>query len=495
MKFNIIQNNQLNFSDGIIILPTFENEMVSFKKLDITPEILTISNDLIREKKFKSKKGEIYFFNFISNGKITNVILAGLGKKEDINLKIYTTSFIKAVKKAISLNMKNIFLAIRPFENIDYELYMRTVIRHTALVNYKFNKYKKSEDKNDEELIFNIISNEVFEMRDDVIEKALTESELISYTRDLINEPANVITPNALAQEAVKASQKYSFEAEIFDEEYIKSKKMEAFLSVAKGSANRPKLIVLRYKGNKDDDKIYGLIGKGLCYDSGGYSIKPTSSMLDMKSDMGGSATVLSAMCLIAKNKLKLNVTAVIAACENMIDGNAYKPGDIIGTMDGAFIEIDNTDAEGRLTLADAVTYSIMEEKVSQIIELSTLTGAVIVALGDDITGVITKYDNIYEDLKKASKETLDEIWQLPYYEEYSSLLESDVADMKNSGGRSGGSITAGLFVTKFAKDTPIAHLDIAGSAWSEKGDVLHSKGGTGNSVLMLYKYFENLSN
>jgi len=218
------------------------------------------------------------------------------------------------------------------------------------------------------------------------------------------------------------------------------------------------------------------------------------SAMLEMKSDMGGSATVIAAMALIAKNKLKVNVTAVIAACENMIDGNAYKPGDIIGTMDGAFIEVDNTDAEGRLTLADAVTYSIEEEKVSQIIELSTLTGAVIVALGDDITGVITKYDDIYKDLKKASKDTLDEIWQLPYHEEYMSLLKSDVADMKNSGGRAGGSITAGLFVTKFAKDTPIAHLDIAGSAWSENGDVLHTKGGTGNSVLMLYKYFENIS-
>ena len=494
MKFNIIQNNQLNFSDGIIILPTFENEMISFKKLDITPKILTISNNLIKDEKFKSKKGEVYFFNFVSNGKIINVILAGLGKKEDINLKTYTTSFIKAVKKALSLNIKNIFLAIRPFEHIDYELYMRTVIRHTALTDYKFDKYKKSEDKNEEEIVFNIISNEVFEMRDDVVEKALLESELISYTRNLVNEPANVLTPEALAEEALKTSKKYGFEAEIFDEDYIKSKKMDAFLSVAKGSVNRPKLIVLRYKGNKNDEKTYGLIGKGLCYDSGGYSIKPTSSMLEMKSDMGGSATVIGAMALIAKNKLKVNVTAVIAACENLIDGNAYKPGDIISTMDGAFIEVDNTDAEGRLTLADAVTYSIEEEKVSQIIELSTLTGAVIVALGDDITGVITKYDDIYEDLKKASKDTLDESWQLPYHEEYMSLLKSDVADMKNSGGRAGGSITAGLFVTKFAKDTPIAHLDIAGSAWSENGDVLHTKGGTGNSVLMLYKYFENIS-
>ena len=230
MKFNIIQNNQLNFSDGIIILPTFENEMISFKKLDITPEILTISNDLIKDEKFKSKKGEVYFFNFVSNGKIINVILAGLGKKEDINLKTYTTSFVKAVKKALSLNMTNIFLAIRPFEHIDYELYMRTVIRHTALIDYKFDKYKKAEDKKEEEIVFNIISNEVFEMRDDVVEKALLESELISYTRNLVNEPANVLTPEALAEEALKTSKKYGFEAEIFDEDYIKSKKMDAFL-------------------------------------------------------------------------------------------------------------------------------------------------------------------------------------------------------------------------------------------------------------------------
>ena len=469
MKFNLVQNNELNFSDGIIVLPCFESEMVSFKKLDISPKIIELSNKMLKEEKFKAKKGEIYFFNFAVENKITNVILVGLGKKEDINLKIYTTSFIKAIKKANTLNIHNIFLAMRPFDSIDYDLYVKTVIR-------------------------SIILNENCEVKENLIQRAEIEATCVSYTRNLVNEPANFLTPQDLASEAEKSAKEYGYEAIIFDEKYIEQKQMGAFLSVAKGSANPPRLIVLRYKGANDDDKIYGLVGKGLCYDSGGYSIKPTSSMLDMKSDMGGSATVLGAMNLIAKNKLKVNVTAVIASCENMIADNAYKPGDIIQSMDKTFIEINNTDAEGRLTLADAITYSIEEEKVSQIIELSTLTGAVLIALGEDITGAITKYDYLYEDLKKASKETLDELWQLPYYEDYNSLLKSNVADLQNSGGRYAGSITAGLFVTKFAKDTPIIHLDIAGTAWSEKGDTLHKKGGTGNSVLMLYKYFENLS-
>ena len=494
MKFNLVQNNELNFSDGIIVLPCFESEMVSFKKLDISPKIIELSNKMLKEEKFKAKKGEIYFFNFAVENKITNVILVGLGKKEDINLKIYTTSFIKAIKKANTLNIHNIFLAMRPFDSIDYDLYVKTVIRSIILNDYKFDKYKKQEDDKKEETIFNIILNENCEVKENLIQRAEIEATCVSYTRNLVNEPANFLTPQDLASEAEKSAKEYGYEAIIFDEKYIEQKQMGAFLSVAKGSANPPRLIVLRYKGANDDDKIYGLVGKGLCYDSGGYSIKPTSSMLDMKSDMGGSATVLGAMNLIAKNKLKVNVTAVIASCENMIADNAYKPGDIIQSMDKTFIEINNTDAEGRLTLADAITYSIEEEKVSQIIELSTLTGAVLIALGEDITGAITKYDYLYEDLKKASKETLDELWQLPYYEDYNSLLKSNVADLQNSGGRYAGSITAGLFVTKFAKDTPIIHLDIAGTAWSEKGDTLHKKGGTGNSVLMLYKYFENLS-
>lgn len=495
MKFNLITNEQLHFKEGVMILPCFEKEMISFKKLDIPNEVMVMANETIKNEVFEGKFGQVYYYNLSLDNKIINIILVGLGEKKQINLKKATVSLLSGVSKAISLNFKNINLALRPFDDIDYALYTKTIIRTTILSQYKFDKYKKKSEKDEKLSDVTLILNEEYVSFDEtIIEKASLEAQCVSYVRDLVNEPANTLTPQVLAEKAIECSKKYGYEAEVFDEKYIEKMEMGAYLSVAKGSTNPPRLIVLRYKGNPDDEKVYGLVGKGLCYDSGGYSIKPTASMLDMKCDMGGSATVIGALNLIAQNKLKVNITAVIASCENMISGGAYKPGDIIQSMDKTYIEIGNTDAEGRLTLADAITYSIQVEKVSQIIELSTLTGAVLVALGEEITGAITKYDDLYNDLKSASKETLDEIWQLPYYEDYNNLLKSSVADINNIGGRYAGSITAGLFVTKFAKDTPIIHLDIAGSAWSEKGTALFTKGGTGSNTLMLYKYFENLS-
>lgn len=495
MEFNLITNEQLNFREGLIILPCFEKEFISFKKLDIPNEIMVMANNFIKSEVFYAKLGKTHYYNLCLDNKIMNVILVGLGKKEDITLKKAVTAFITGMKKALSLDFENIHLAVRPFDDIDYTLLIQTVIRTAILSQYKFDRYKKQAEKNQDLSNISIIINEdIIKPDKSIVEKAKDEAKCISYVRDLVNEPANTLTPKALAKKAQESAKLYGYEAEIFDEKYIEKMQMGAFLAVAKGSKNSPRLIVLRYKGNPEDEKIYGLVGKGLCYDSGGYSIKPTSSMLDMKSDMGGSATVIGAMNLIAKNKLPVNITAVIASCENMISGKAYKPGDVIYSMDKTSIEIGNTDAEGRLTLADAITYSIQVEKVCQIIELSTLTGAVLIALGEDITGAVTKYDYLYNDLKTASKDSLDEIWQLPYYEKYNDLLKSDIADTNNIGGRYAGSITAGLFVTKFAKDTPMIHLDIAGSAWSEKPTLYCTKGGTGNNTLMLYKYFENLS-
>ena len=492
MKIELIKNSELELKENLIILPCFENEDISFNKLDIPPQVLDIANNSIKEEKFKASKGELYYYNTVLEGKIINVLLLGMGKKSDANLKDAVKGLVSATKYASKLYQGAICIALRPLERTSYELFAKSVIRSIILSKYKFDKYKKSDNTTNEPIIKIVLKENCLNNADTLIEDAKIEAECVNYTRDLINEPANHMTPEILSQKARESAEKYGYEAEIFDEKYIEKMKMGAFLSVAKGSANPPRLIVLRYKGNPSDEKIYGLVGKGLCYDSGGYSIKPTSSMLDMKSDMGGSATVIGALNLIAQKKLKVNITAVIASCENMIAGNAYKPGDIICSMDKTHIEIGNTDAEGRLTLADAITYSIQEEKVSQIIELSTLTGAVLVALGEEITGAITKYDYLYDDLKKASKETLDEVWQLPYYEDYRKLLDSDFADINNIGGRYAGSITAGLFVTKFAKETPIIHLDIAGSAWGEKETPIRPKGGTGANVLMLYKYFEN---
>ncbi|MGV2643309.1 leucyl aminopeptidase, partial [Clostridium perfringens] len=280
----------------------------------------------------------------------------------------------------------------------------------------------------------------------------------------------NNMYPETLAKEVKNIGSKYGFEVEVFDENQIEELKMESFLSVGKGSDNLPRLIVMRYFGDKDNmDQRLALVGKGLTYDSGGYSLKTNAGMVTMKADMGGAASVIGAISAIAKRNLKINVIAVVAACENLISGHAYKPGDIIGSMAGKTIEILNTDAEGRLTLIDAVTYAIEKEKASEIIDVATLTGAAVVSLGEDVTAVITNKDEFYGELREASYEAGEKVWQMPSFEDYGKLIKSNIADLKNIGGKYAGTITAGLFIGEFVQNKPWLHLDIAGPAFSEK--------------------------
>lgn len=281
--------------------------------------------------------------------------------------------------------------------------------------------------------------------------------------------------------------QEIGLEVEVMDEKQVAELGMKAFLAVGGSSEKQPRLIVMRHMGEPENDEILGLVGKGLTYDTGGYSLKPTDSMKTMHSDMGGAAAVIGAMHAIAKNKVKKNVIAVVAACENVISAGSYKPGDIIDSMAGKTIEIGNTDAEGRLTLADAVTYSIEKEKVTKIIDVATLTGAVLVALGTSTTGVITNDTAFYESLVKVSEKTGEQFWRLPSTKEYAKLNKSTVADLKNVGGRNAGTITAGLFVGEFVQGLPWMHLDIAGTAWADSSEGYLSKGGTGVPVRSLY--------
>ena len=252
--------------------------------------------------------------------------------------------------------------------------------------------------------------------------------------------------------------------------------------------------IVLRYKGNPSKpEEILGLVGKGLTFDTGGYSIKPTSGMLTMKSDMGGAAAVIGAIASIAERKLEINVTAVVAACENVISDRSYKPGDIIGSMAGKTIEILNTDAEGRLTLADAAYYVVEKEKATKLVDIATLTGAVLHALGENVAGVVTNNQSFYSKLEKASEASGERIWQLPAYNDFKELYKSDVADLANTGGRLAGTITAGLFIGEFVQGKPWLHIDIAGTSWKDSAKDYFSKGGTGAGVNILYQLAKDL--
>lgn len=440
---------------------------------------------------FNGKDGELYTFTIDSNESIQTIILVGLGKEEQFTIDVVRKATAKAIKKAKELKVNSVFLRLPKTETIEVEELIKNAEIAAFLSEYTFNKYK-TDKKEEKELEVSIGRCGIKEATPEILTAVEEGKEIangIIVARDLVNEPSNVIYPETLANKAVEVGAESGFEVEVHGVEKIKELNMEAFYNVAKGSTKEPKLIVMRYFGDKDNkDKVLGLVGKGLTYDSGGYSIKPTDSMLDMKSDMGGAASVIGAMSIIAKRGLKLNVVAVVAACENLISGDAYKPGEVIGTMAGKTIEVVNTDAEGRLTLVDAVHYIITEEKVDEVIDLATLTGAALVALGETTIAVVTNNDKFFNELKSASEYTGEKMWQLPAFDDYKKLIKSDIADLKNSGGRFAGTITAGLFIEAFVQDKPWLHLDIAGTAWASSNSDLCVKGGTGAPVHTLYE-------
>ncbi|MEG1310915.1 MAG: leucyl aminopeptidase [Romboutsia sp.] len=461
-----------NLNKNIIVITLFENEKIEtdFEELNL------ISKD------FEGKYNKIETINTFINNDMIKVCLVGLGNKEHLNnekIRILGGNLSKKLKLMIKKDSINVDI----LENNLCEDGIYALVEGIILGDYDFKKYKTDYKAK-------AIDNIVIYTKENVskgIEKAKILAKATIIARDLVNEPANVIYPETLANEVINLGKEYGFEVEVYEQEKIEELKMDAFLAVAKGSEKKPRFIVMRYIPNKESKEILGLVGKGLTFDTGGYSIKPTGSMVNMKTDMGGAASVIGAMCAIVEDKLDKNVVAVVAACENAIAGNAYKPGDIINSMGKKTIEILNTDAEGRLTLADAVYYIVNNEKVTSVLDIATLTGAAMVALGTVTSAVITNNDEFYNELEKAVSLSGEKIWKMPVFDEYKDLIKGSEADLKNSPGRDGGCITAGLFVGEFVGDTPWLHVDIAGTSESNKSVGYKSKGATGEGVRTLY--------
>ncbi|MGB0429905.1 MAG: leucyl aminopeptidase family protein, partial [Bacteroidia bacterium] len=311
--------------------------------------------------------------------------------------------------------------------------------------------------------------------------------------RDLINEPAIDLYPETLANKVEALGKTYGFDVQIFDDNQCQEMQMHALMAVGQASTRKPRLIVMRWIGGSNMEPI-ALIGKGVTYDTGGLSLKPSNSMLHMKSDMGGAANVIATMCALARMDSNKNVVGIVAAAENAVSGNAYRPGDVIHSMNGKTIEIGNTDAEGRLTLADAITYAIQKEHANTIIDIATLTGAVKVALGDHRAGLVSTDDNLANAMMTSSDKSDEHFWRLPIDDEYRDLNSSEIADIKNIG-RDGlaGTITAAAFVESFTENLPWLHIDIAGVCFYRKEHEYISKGGSGRPMRSLYHLVESL--
>lgn len=476
-----------------IILPLFE-------------EGLTISNEQINNKinrlkerdQFKGNFGEIYNLTVEEHNNIQDIVILGLGKEADLTKEKLRRAFGKVQKKLVNLNSKKILIKPIKIESISEEDILKIIVEGLLLASYKFDKYK-SERKKEKNIFVSIEIDSTDDIRIKNYEQLLDETKVLVQStfiaRDLVNEPANIIYPETLGEKVKDLGSEYNFEVEILDEKQAEEIGMQAFISVGKGSDKKPRVIVMRYFGDKDNmDKRLALVGKGLTYDSGGYSLKNNSGMVSMKADMGGAAAVIGAISAIAKNKLKINVIAVVAACENLVSGHSYKPGDIINSMGGKTIEVLNADAEGRLTLVDAVTYAIEKEGATEIIDIATLTGSAVMALGDDVTAVITNNQDFYKELEVALESTGEKMWQMPAFDDYKDALKGELADLKNIGGSGAGSITAGLFIGEFIGNRPWLHLDIAGPAYIRSSWDYCPNGGTGAGVRTLYEVAKNKS-
>jgi leucyl aminopeptidase len=469
----IVYNNEIH-KDEVIIQVVNANEMLVDDLDGVNQEL----RYLFESGVFEGKKDQ---FHFLRKGK--NYMLIGVGEKDALDLAAMKKTIASVIQEVKKMGLSK--LAYRCNNTEILPVVVETII----LANYSFDTYKTSDEKEGIKTL-NILRKSIHDI--DSIDEHQVLAEAVITARDLSNEPANVLTPTELARRASVLGETFGFEVEILGQEEIEKQEMKAFLSVAKASDQEPKFIIMRYKGNPESKEIYGVVGKGLTYDSGGLSIKPTNGMVTMKEDMSGASAAIGLMVAAARNALTVNITAVVAACENLISGKGYKPGDIIGSRSGKNIFVANTDAEGRLTLVDAVDYIIDQEKVKSVIDIATLTGSAVECLGTTTTAVCTNNDDMMERLKRASEKADERVWQMPIFDDYREQLKHHDADLSNLGGKPG-MITAAAFIEAFVKDTPWLHLDIAGTSWADKASGYFSKGATGVGVRLLYHYMKDL--
>lgn len=484
MKIDLLRK-PIDHMDTVIVM---QDESGEINNIEFLPDSLKNAIGIIlKQDDFKFSFNALKSFPVVHARHRSNVILCGVGNAHELTCDKLRKLFASGLRSAMKMSAKEVVL-FPGFDNPIGEVNFGHILAEAALLTeYKFSKYQSEPKPSTIESVHLAMDLKTTRHINRGILEGRIYADATNMARNLVNEPANVIYPETLAEYARKVALEYGFSIEIFGLDKLKRIKMDAFLSVAKGSALEPRLILMSYHGNPDvRNKTIGLIGKGLTYDSGGYCLKPPQGMVNMKNDMAGAAAVIGTFAAIANLKLKVNVFGVIAACENMISGAAYRTGDVIRSMAGKTIEVNNTDAEGRLTLVDAIHYALTKEHVAKVIDIATLTGAAVGALGNQITAVLTNNDALLHKLKTASEFTGEKIWQLPIHEEYLDLIKSDIADLKNSGGPYAGAITAGLFIREFVDGKPWLHLDIAGTALKDKESGINPYGATGVGVRLL---------
>ena len=491
MKIKVLNAELKEQACDLLVVGVWEKTETLAGVTDSVDEALggLISEFVIKKDKFKAKFGTTYLLQTYGKISANKVLVVGLGEKEKFTSNKLRELSAKIVKKALCINAKAVYVDLGKLE-FDAFVSGQVVAEGALIGDYSFDKYKTKEDDEDkkiEEFVLVEKDSEKFNKLSEGVHKGEIIANAMSFARNLANEPAQYATPTKLAEVAKKIE---GVKTKVYEKDEIEKMGMGAFLAVGKGSSEFPKFIHMKYTPANPKKKI-AIIGKGITFDSGGLDLKPASSMLTMKDDMSGSACVLAVMNTLKHFNPNVEIHGLIAACENMPGCSAYKPGDILTAKNNKTIDVDNTDAEGRLTIADALCYAC-EIGVDEVIDIATLTGACVVALGTHATGVMGNNQELIDKLIKTGEENGERLWQLPMFDEYFDSLKSDIADMKNTGGRQGGASVAGLFLQKFVKDVKWAHLDIAGTAFLDKPQKELGKGASGAGVRTLINYILN---
>jgi leucyl aminopeptidase len=443
-------------------------------------------------KEFNGKVNTSHLLHTLGKLPAERLLLVGLGKNKEVNNERLRQAAGTATQVLRSARVASFSSALHLSAPLPEAL--ESVTAGTLLGSYAFEQYKTKEK--DERFSFEemtLLLPKAGGKKEAVarVDRASILCQGVDLARDLVSHPGNVVTTGYLADTARDLAGRLGLECRIYEKAELEEMGMNALVGVGKGSAEPPRLIVLEYRGPGAIGRPVVLVGKGITFDSGGISIKPGAGMEEMKTDMAGAAAVLGTMSAAAGLKLPINLVGIVPTAENMPDGKAYKPGDVLTSLSGQTIEITNTDAEGRLVLCDALHYA-QRYKPSVMIDLATLTGACVVALGHEASGLMGNDQRLVDALKRASERCGERVWQLPLWDEYGDVMKSDIADLKNAGSRDGGSITAGWFLKQFVGKTRWAHLDIAGTAWSDKARPYCPKGASGVGVRLLIEYLDN---
>tara|TARA_Y100000310_G_scaffold343027_1_gene448809 strand:+ start:5313 stop:6788 length:1476 start_codon:yes stop_codon:yes gene_type:complete len=488
VSFKVMKGGAESVSKGDLFLMFSEEQMSKLRKSSAKSYEKEIALK-ISKKEFSGENGQSTTLHMDE----LRFHLVGLGKEKELDIEMIRKTGADVAGKALCLKTSD-FSVVVDLPKLKVDDSAGALADGILLGSYKFDKYKT--EKKDEKIK---LKNVAFVVPSDigVVEKTVKFSEITcastNYVRDLQMENADIVTPEFFEKEAKKLSAKHKLKITVLDCKKLKAMGANLILAVGKGSKTPPRIIILEYKGNPGSKDSTAVIGKGITFDSGGLNLKPTNYIETMREDMTGAAVVLGTLQAAASLNLKKNIIGVLSTAENAIGSGAYKPGDVYKSLSGKTVEIGNTDAEGRLVLADAMTYTEKNLKPSRMIDVATLTGSVLVTFGDYVAGMCGTNKKMMKALSDSGEKTYERVWELPLYKEYLDEVKSETADLNNINyGRNAGSIMAAAFLSKFVEKTPWVHLDIAGTSWLENARGYYQKGATGFGVRLLIDYISN---